>query len=244
METSQEVRPDVSDDTSTFTTRLLVGATAVAVVADLAWMVLLGALIPPMLVFAVVAAILFGVLRGRPRPLAIAFGLLGLFFLGAGGQFVRAELGHPNDMGGFAWAVLTGTGRVVTIVAAGLVLARATRWSRPLAVAGGALVVGLLGWSGAVVASTSSDQRQPGDIEVAAVQSAFPSRVAVDSGGVVYAVNEDRWRHTFTVEGTDIHVDLPPTIARRVPIDLAPGTYDLVCTVHGHETMTADLVVE
>jgi uncharacterized cupredoxin-like copper-binding protein len=56
--------------------------------------------------------------------------------------------------------------------------------------------------------------------------------------------NSHIFRHSFTVEETDIDVELPALQAVRVPIDLAAGTYTVICDVPGHEEMTGVLIVE
>jgi hypothetical protein len=51
-------------------------------------------------------------------------------------------------------------------------------------------------------------------------QATFPGSIEVDGGTVLFVDNRDPVRHTFTVEGTGIDVELPARQAARVPIDL------------------------
>ena len=69
----------------------------------------------------------------------------------------------------------------------------------------------------------------PSDIEVAA-----GSEIEVKNGNA-------NTPHTFTVEGTDIDLELSPMDSEDVTIDLDPGSYDVICRFHGQ--MTATLTV-
>lgn len=225
------------------TRRLLIAATATAVAADLGWMAFLGDVIPPPLGIGTLAGVSYLAFRGNTKRLAIAFGALAALFLVMGSRFVLAELGHPEDAAGFIWAGLSGGGRIVTVLAAAMLLRGRHHAPRQLAWAAVAAALAIVAIGGIGQASVASDERQPGDVDVVAERSTFPDQITVAPGGSVFVDNVDRFRHTFTVEGSDIDVDLPPTTALRVPIDLTPGTYHVQCTVHGHETMTSTLTV-
>jgi len=69
----------------------------------------------------------------------------------------------------------------------------------------------------------------PSDIEVAA-----GSEIEVKNGNA-------NTPHTFTVEGTDIDLELSPMDSEDVTIDLDPGSYDVICRFHGQ--MSATLTV-
>lgn len=69
----------------------------------------------------------------------------------------------------------------------------------------------------------------PSDIEVAA-----GSEIEVKNGNA-------NTPHTFTVEGTDIDLELSPMDSEDVTIDVDPGSYDVICRFHGQ--MTATLTV-
>lgn len=69
----------------------------------------------------------------------------------------------------------------------------------------------------------------PSDIEVAA-----GSEIEVKNGNA-------NTPHTFTVEGTNIDLELSPMDSEDVTIDLDPGSYDVICRFHGQ--MTATLTV-
>lgn len=69
----------------------------------------------------------------------------------------------------------------------------------------------------------------PSDIEVAA-----GSEIEVKNGNA-------NTPHTFTVEGTEIDLELSPMDSEDVTIELDPGSYDVICRFHGQ--MTATLTV-
>lgn len=70
----------------------------------------------------------------------------------------------------------------------------------------------------------------PSDIEVAA-----GSEIEVENGNASTP-------HTFTVQGTDIDLELSPMDSEDVTIDLDPGTYDVICRFHGQMKATLTVV--
>lgn len=66
-----------------------------------------------------------------------------------------------------------------------------------------------------------------------------PAEVTVASGDTITARNVNPITpHTFTVEDTDIDVNLSGGTQEDVTIDLDPGEYGFVCTIHGQMTGT------
>lgn len=71
-----------------------------------------------------------------------------------------------------------------------------------------------------------------------------PDPVRVANGDVVEVRNANtRTPHTFTVVGEDVDLELGPMESEAVTIDLAPGTYDLICRFHEAQGMAATLDV-
>jgi plastocyanin len=69
-----------------------------------------------------------------------------------------------------------------------------------------------------------------------------PSNIEVAAGSEIEVKNGNaNTPHTFTVEGTDIDLELSPTDSEDVTIDVDPGSYDVICRFHGQ--MTATLTV-
>jgi plastocyanin len=71
-----------------------------------------------------------------------------------------------------------------------------------------------------------------------------PGTVKVGKGDVVAVRNGNaRTPHTFTVVGEDVDLELAPLTTETVTIDLAPGTYELICRFHESLGMTGTLKV-
>jgi len=108
------------------------------------------------------------------------------------------------------------------------------------------LVALLAGLSVIAAAGVESDVVADGDVALDINGVEFLSdTVTVDNGrGVVFVDNQDLLRHTFTIESLDIEAQLAAGSARRVVLpDLAPGSYDFVCSITGHEKMAGALIV-
>jgi len=85
------------------------------------------------------------------------------------------------------------------------------------------------------------------DLTVTAVNYRFdPADITVSSGDVIEVRDTNpQTPHTFTVEGTDVDVEIAPQGSGTVTIDLDPGTYDVICRFHAaSQGMTAKLTVE
>ena len=71
-----------------------------------------------------------------------------------------------------------------------------------------------------------------------------PGTVKVSSGDVIEVRNGNtRTPHTFTVVGEDVDLELAPLATETATIDLAPGTYELICRFHESLGMTGRLKV-
>jgi plastocyanin len=100
---------------------------------------------------------------------------------------------------------------------------------------------GMTGATGATGASGAKDA----DVSVSLNNYLFdPGTVKVGSGDVVAVRNGNaRTPHTFTVVGEDVDLELAPLTTETVTIDLAPGTYQLICRFHESLGMKATLKV-
>jgi plastocyanin len=105
----------------------------------------------------------------------------------------------------------------------------------------GSLYGGSNGMTGATGASGAKDA----DVSVSLNNYLFdPGTVKVDEGDVVAVRNGNaRTPHTFTVVAEDVDLELAPLTTETVTIDLAPGTYQLICRFHESLGMTATLKV-
>jgi plastocyanin len=97
------------------------------------------------------------------------------------------------------------------------------------------------GMTGAAGATGAKDA----DVSVSLNNYLFdPGTVKVGSGDIVAVRNGNaRTPHTFTVVGEDVDLELAPLTTETVKIDLAPGTYQLICRFHESLGMRATLKV-
>jgi plastocyanin len=103
----------------------------------------------------------------------------------------------------------------------------------------------MYGGSNEMTGATGATGAKDADISVSLNNYLFdPGTVRVDSGDVVAVRNGNaRTPHTFTVPGEDVDLELAPLTTENVTIDLAPGTYQLICRFHESLGMTATLKV-
>jgi plastocyanin len=152
---------------------------------------------------------------------------------------------HPETPANFLPDVFIVIGSLAVIAGAMVALRRTQRSRRPIAVVAGVVAGAAILASVVAMAGVSSATRQAGDVEVTALNFDYPERVELERGQALYVQNQDRFRHTFVVEGTDVRAELPGSAAVRIETDLAPGTYKFFCDVPGHEdAMQGALYVE
>lgn len=233
-----------ADRTSNWGRLLMVSAAVVAVV-DLVYMSLVVEIIPPMAIGIVLTVVGIALMRVGRRAGIIVLALTAVMLLVGSVPFVVDHIGHPESGVDWMHIVIGAFGRLFVVGVA------VTAW-RSGSDAGarmtGVLALGVVGALASVAlvatAATSGDERRDGDIPVSIDSTAFPEQIVAESGDVLFIDNSHIFRHSFTVEGTDIDVELPALQAVRVPIDLPVGTYDVICDVPGHEAMTTVLIVE
>jgi plastocyanin len=69
-----------------------------------------------------------------------------------------------------------------------------------------------------------------------------PSNIEVSAGSEIQVENGNpNTPHTFTVEGTDVDLELSPMDSEDLTIDIDPGSYEVICRFHAQ--MTATLTV-
>ncbi|MGZ8626071.1 MAG: cupredoxin domain-containing protein [Actinomycetota bacterium] len=79
-----------------------------------------------------------------------------------------------------------------------------------------------------------------GDVDVQANNFSFdPAELEFGSGEDITVKNGNaNTPHTFTVDGTDVDVQLGPLESKETTLDLDPGTYDFHCELHPQMTGT------
>jgi plastocyanin len=225
-------------------TFVLAGVTTTVAIVDVLFFAIIREVIPPLAVGVALTVVGVALLRTRRRAGTIVVGLTSAVMLAGGLGFATAHFGHPESGVDWAHAVIGSAGRVLAIAAA---VAAWRGGSEHAARRTGASALGALGLVLTVAlvttVATSGDAAEPDDVTVTVERALFPEGLVVSSGEVLHVDNRDLVRHTFTVEGTDVDVELPARQGVRVPIDLATGTYELVCEIPGHEAMTSTLTV-
>ncbi len=225
--------------------RLLVASVTVVAAYDLVFLALIGEVIPPLLAGAVLTVIGVGLLPRFRRGGVAVLGLTSLLLLVAMLPFVAAHLPHPSSPIDFTHAAIALLGRTAAVVAAiGAWREASPALGRRVATLVVALLAVSLVVSGVAVTTTVSASEIAGDVVAELTDAAFPASLTVPPGGAIHLENRDRFRHTYTVLGTSLDVELPATTAVRFTVDLAPGTYEVICDIPGHEFMSAQLIVE
>lgn len=225
-------------------TRLLVLAVAASAAADVGMMTLAGTVIPPVAMGVVLSLVGLALLRRWPRKAKVMLAVVSGLIVVSSAPFAVPHLAHPGSAVDFIHSSIHLGGRLVAVAAA----IGALRAASPVAARRfGVLAAGLLGATvllGAIATSlTSRVAAAPGDVTVAVRDFAFPPEVRAPTNATVFVDNDDLNRHTFTVADTDLSHELPAGAGVRFRLDLPPGTYRLFCSVPGHESMQAELIV-
>lgn len=224
--------------------RLLAWMTAVVAVVDVIFFGLIAAVVPPLAVGAVLTVVGLALVRRSRRASIVVLGLTTLVMLAGNAPFAVEHVAHPASAIDFTHAVIGTLGRALALVAA------VGAWRQASPVGARRLGVGTVGLAaltvvvaGVAMVTSTGDEATAGDLEIAIEDAEFPTSIEVESGAALFIDNRDLFRHTFTVEGTDLDVDLAAAQGTRAVVDLPPGTYPVICDVPGHEFMEATLRV-
>lgn len=214
---------------------LLVWTGMGAAVALLVYILAMGEIIPPLLVFAVLYGVGVWLARRGGKAGPIMLGILSLLLVGLNAPFIVPALSVPASTVDFVM-----TGLLVLLALANLVSAVATlRASSGM----GARLVGrslvalmLVVVAMAIVGRVTYDApvSQSGDIKLAAQDYEFSTDLIEADGGTVsvFVDNKDTALHTFTVEGLDVDLQVPGGTTARVTFDATAGSYDFICVPH------------
>lgn len=180
--------------------------------------------------------------RAGPITVLVVMSLLVLLNLGP----IIEDLGHPESFVNFAlFGVVALTFAFVGIIASIAVLRSLadTRAPTLFYAAVGVIVLAIV-VSGFAALSLEDDLIVSGDLRLVAEDVEFSPATLTGSGPVgIFVDNKDPIRHTFTIKSLDLEVELPANTSRRVDITAAPGTYDFLCTVEGHDDMKGTLTI-
>lgn len=248
IDTHRETLSSNPEDTTETTVWMrFARAGAVTIVVWSVVLQLIAGLIPPV---ALIGLVFFGfvpLLTGERRKLGLAFAVVALLVVAGNLPAVVDDLGNPDSAPAFILTLLAVVGAGIgTLSGLGAFFRWTTAPIRPVAVS--AVVLFVAGTAASVVAAanTDSDEALADDVVVVAERIAWePGEITLTAAdGGVWVDNRDGIRHTFTVEELGIDLDVPGLKTRRVDVDAAPGTYEIICEVPGHESMTGTLVVE
>jgi plastocyanin len=96
---------------------------------------------------------------------------------------------------------------------------------------------------GTVASEDTGSASDEQTISVTAKDLAFdPTSADAKAGEVYFEVkNDDTTKHTFTIDDTDVDIQLDPGKSGEAEADLEAGTYEWHCTIHS--SMTGTLTV-
>jgi plastocyanin len=99
--------------------------------------------------------------------------------------------------------------------------------------------------TGATGSTGSAEGGAKADVSASVNNYLFmPKTVKVHSGDILDVRNGNaKTPHTFTVVGEDVDLELAPLTSETTTIDLAPGTYQLICRFHESLGMKGTLQV-
>jgi plastocyanin len=185
-----------------------------------------------------------------PRTGAVFIAVVSLAIVGSSIPFLAEALVHPESPADFIPLVLLVVSGLVAVVGAVPAYrearANAGPSGAPRAFAIAAVAVVAVASAVSVVSAAGVDNVavQAGDVPMTTSNFEFaPAKITADAGTVsIHLTNDDKTRHTFTIDGvTDISV--APGQAQRETFDVQPGTYRFYCKPHAPD-MDGTLVVE
>lgn len=224
---------------------LLRAAVLTNVVFQVAFMLIAGVLIPPAVALVTLQLVGLAVSSRYERTgagiVAVAGAVQFLAYLSfalPGLTMVQSPLDLLDSWVGFL--------STAAMVVSGIALVRRRTGSPRRLARVGAIVIGLATVVAVVGGLTAtSDTLDAGEVEVAADGYLWvPTELTAASGATLHVDNRDPSHHTFAIEELGIEIELPGSTARDLPLDgAAPGVYEYVCTVTGHESMTGTIEI-
>ncbi len=208
---------------------------------------LAGTVIPPVAVIGLAFLVFAVFLKGERRKLGLGLAVFAVLAVVGNLPVIADELQNPESAPAFILNLFSLSAVAVAAIAGvNAFRNRDTGPIKPIALAAvGVFVAGTV-VSLLAAAATPSDEALATDLAVTAHQVMWapdPIVISADATGL-WVDNRDGIRHTFTIPELGIDVEVPAWKARRIPIDAAPGTYQIICRVPTHEDMTATLMIE
>jgi plastocyanin len=237
---TQDTRTVVQDRPPTGTGmdwRILAVWTGIGMAAGLLVLTaILGEIIPPIIVFALLYGVGVWLTRGGGRAGTIMLTILSILFLASNAPFILPSLAVPASTVDFLMSGLLVVLALSNLVAAIGALRRNSTGARVGLVGRATVALMLLVVAVAVVGRVTYDSppAQTGDIKIAAQDFEFSTNVIEADGGEVsvFIDNKDSALHTFTVEELDVDVAVPGGSTARVTFDASAGSYEFICVPH------------
>jgi len=205
-------------------------------VALLVFTAIIGEIIPPLIVFALLYGTAVWLTRRGGRAGTIMLAVLSLLFIVSNAPFTLPALAVPASTVDFVMSGLLMVLALSNLIAAIAALRKSSTGARAGLVGQGTVALILLVVVAAVIGRVTYDSppAQTGDIEIAAQDFEFSTdAIEADGGEVsVFIDNKDSALHTFTVEELDVDVAIPGGATARVTFDATAGSYEFICTPH------------
>lgn len=203
---------------------------------------------PIIIVLALIYAASLWLLDAQRRGRMIAFTVFAGLTMIPNLVFGGPDFAHPESAGSFVPQLFV-TLAIAMAIAGGVGVLRG--WPHPNARTTinrtAILFAAGLGVSLVLSATAPSDGPLPDDVAVNAAGFAWdPGVVTYDTStaGGLWIDNQDFAQHELAVPELAIDVPVPALKSRRIDLgDVQPGTYQIICTIPGHESMTATLEV-
>lgn len=248
---TQTTAPEQSADTDPRVglswTRVAVTGAVTVVVWSIVLQLIAGTLIPPVAVIGAVFLVATPFLAPERRKTGLGLAVFSVLAVAGNLPGILDELSHPASAPAFILTLASVLGAGLAAVGGlGMFFGWASDAGRRLVSAAAAIFVVGSFTSVSIAATTESDSALPTDVEVVAETVEWhPGTITMTTGASgIWVDNRDGIRHTFTVPELDIDLEIPALKTRRIDVEAAPGTYQIVCDVPGHEDMTATLTVE
>jgi plastocyanin len=218
-------------------------------VALLVGMVMLGELIPPLVIFAVLFLVGAFLARrgGRAGPIMLA--ILSAAMIALNAPFIVEAIEVPASTADFLLATASTTLALGVLIAAIGTMRRSAAMSRAprtIAISVLILLVALTGVGVAARVTYDQPVAASGDITLVTQDMEFaPETITADSGEItVFVENADNTLHTFTIEALGVDLQIPGKENGTITFEADAGAYEFVCRPHESMGMKGTLEVE
>lgn len=203
---------------------------------------------PILITLAAFYAISLRFLDSDRRGRVIAFTVYAALTMLPNIVFGGPDFAHPESAGSFIPQLFVTLAIVLAIVGG---VGELRGWSHPTARTtlnrAVILFAAGLGVSLVLSATAPSDDALAEDVTVSAEGFAWAPGVVsydVSTSSGLWIDNRDFAQHALAVPDLGIEVQVPASKSRRIDLgDVQPGEYQILCTIPGHESMTATLQV-